>query len=118
MQYRAYQSMEGKSLKSINFKKRNGIIPVVVQDLKTKEVLMLAYVNQEALKKTNVTGNAWFWSTSKGRLWMKGEESGNIQPVKEVRMDCDLDAALYIVESDRPACHTGQRSCFHHKLAD
>ena len=110
--------MESKSLKSVNFEKRNGIIPVVVQDHKTKEVLMLAYANQEALKKTSVTGNAWFWSTSKSKLWMKGEESGNIQPVREIRMDCDLDAVLYIVESDRPACHTGQRSCFHHMLAD
>jgi phosphoribosyl-AMP cyclohydrolase len=110
--------MESKSLKSVNFEKRNGIIPVIVQDHNTKEVLMLAYANQEALKKTSVTGNAWFWSTSKGKLWMKGEESGNIQPVREIRMDCDLDAVLYIVESNRPACHTGQRSCFHHMLAD
>ena len=110
--------MQNRSLKSVNFKKRDGVIPVVVQDFKTKEVLMLAYVNQEALRKTNLTGNAWFWSTSKGKLWMKGEESGNIQPVKEIRMDCDLDAALYIVEPDRPACHTGARSCFHHLLAD
>jgi phosphoribosyl-AMP cyclohydrolase len=110
--------MENRSLKSVNFKKRDGIIPVVVQDSKTREVLMLAYVNQEALRKTNLTGNAWFWSTSKGKLWMKGEESGNIQPVKEIRVDCDLDAALYIVESDRPACHAGARSCFHHLLAD
>lgn len=110
--------MESKSLKSVNFEKRNGIIPVVVQDHKTKEVLMLAYVNEEALKKTNMTGNAWFWSTSRGKLWMKGEESGNIQPVREIRMDCDLDAVLYLVESNRPACHTGQRSCFHYMLAD
>ena len=110
--------MASKSLKSVNFEKRNGIIPVVVQDLKTKDVLMLAYANQEALKKTNITGNAWFWSTSKSKLWMKGEESGNIQPVKEIRTDCDLDAVLYIVESSRPACHTGQRSCFHHMLIE
>lgn len=110
--------MDSITLNSVNFEKRNGIIPVVVQDLKTKEVLMLAYANQEALKRTNMTRHAWFWSTSKGKLWMKGEESGNIQPIREIRMDCDMDAVLYIVESDRPACHTGQRSCFHHTLAD
>jgi phosphoribosyl-AMP cyclohydrolase len=110
--------MEGKSLNTINFEKRKGIIPVVVQDLKTKEVLMLAYANHEAIEKTTLTGNAWFWSTSKNKLWMKGEESGNIQPVREILMDCDLDAVLYIVESDRPACHTGKRSCFHHLLTD
>lgn len=109
--------MESKSLNCVNFGKRNGIIPVVVQDLKTKEVLMVAYINQEALERTNTTRHAWFWSTSRSKLWMKGEESGNIQPVKEIRMDCDMDAALYIVESDRPACHTGQKSCFHHTLA-
>jgi phosphoribosyl-AMP cyclohydrolase len=108
--------MENKSLEFVDFKKRNGIIPVVVQDIRNKEVLMLAYANREAIEKTALTGNAWFWSTSKKKLWMKGGESGNIQPVREILTDCDLDAVLYIVESDRPACHTGKRSCFHHRL--
>ncbi len=70
-----------KSLADIDFARRNGLIPVVLQDRKTKDILMLAYTNREALDNTLKTGNAWFWSTSRGKLWMKGEESGNIQPV-------------------------------------
>ncbi len=105
-----------KSVDDIDFVKRNGLLPVVVQDEKTKDILMLAYVNEKALENTLKTGNAWFWSTSHNKLWMKGEESGNIQPVKNILVDCDSDALLYIVDSTRPACHTGNRSCFHNIL--
>ncbi len=101
-------------LSEINFKKRNGIIPVIVQDFNTKDILMLGYVNEEALKNTVKTGLAWFWSTSNNKLWMKGEESGNTQKVLEIRTDCDNDALVYIVNSYNPICHTGKRSCFHH----
>jgi phosphoribosyl-AMP cyclohydrolase len=107
-----------KSIADIDFTKRNGLIPVVLQDRKTKDILMLAYTNREALDNTLKTGNAWFWSTSRSRLWMKGEESGNIQPVKEIRVDCDADALLYVVDSEASVCHTGNRSCFHNKLVD
>jgi phosphoribosyl-AMP cyclohydrolase len=107
-----------KSLADIDFARRNGLIPVVLQDGKTKDILMLAYTNREALDNTLKTGNAWFWSTSRGKLWMKGEESGNIQPVKEIRVDCDSDALLYVVDSETSVCHTGNRSCFHNILAD
>lgn len=102
----------------IDFTKRNGLIPVVLQDGKTKDILMLAYTNREALDNTIKTGYAWFWSTSRSRLWMKGEESGNTQLVKEIKVDCDGDALLYVVESETPVCHTGNRSCFHNKLMD
>ena len=91
---------------------------IVLQDGKTKDILMLAYTNREALDNTIKTGYAWFWSTSRSRLWMKGEESGNTQLVKEIRVDCDADALLYMVESETPVCHTGNRSCFHNKLMD
>ena len=67
----------------------------------------------EIREKSEKTGNAWFYSTSRGKLWMKGEESGNVQPVHEILADCDSDALLYIVDSDRPMCHTGERTCFH-----
>ena len=105
-----------KSALELDFVKRKGLVPVIVQDLKTKDVLMLAYANKEALKNTIETGNAWFWSTSNNKLWMKGEESGNIQPVREILVDCDSDALIYLVDSSNPACHTGKRSCFHNKL--
>ncbi len=94
----------------------DGLIPVVVQDAKTKEVLMLAYANKEALRKTFETGFAHYFSRSRKKLWMKGEESGNVQRVIEVRVDCDEDALLYIVEQKGVACHTGNYSCFFRKL--
>jgi phosphoribosyl-AMP cyclohydrolase len=108
--------MNAKTLKDIYFGKRDGLLPVIVQDRKTKDILMMAYANKEAVASTVETGNAWFWSTSRKKLWMKGEESGNVQPVHEILVDCDSDALLYIVDSDRPACHTGNRSCFHNVL--
>ena len=90
----------------------NELKPVVVQDFVTKEVLMLAYANEEALKKTKETGFAWYWSRSRDKLWLKGETSGNTQKIVEIRDDCDQDALLYIVEQKGVACHTGKYSCF------
>lgn len=99
----------------IKFDER-GLVPVIVQDANTKEVLMLAYANKEALKKTFETGYAHYWSRSRNKLWMKGETSGNVQKVVEVRIDCDNDAILYIVEQKGVACHTGNYSCFYRTL--
>ena len=110
------RSRMNKSLNDVDFAKRNGLLPVVVQDKNTKDILTLAYANREALENTIKTRNAWFWSTSRNKLWMKGEESGNVQHVKEILLDCDMDALLYQVESENPACHTGRRSCFHNIL--
>ena len=108
--------MKAKSIYDIDFSKRKGLLPVIVQDRITKDILMLAYANEEAVRCTIETGNACFWSTSRNKLWIKGEESGNVQLVKEILLDCDLDALLYQVQSENPACHTGNRSCFHNVL--
>ncbi|HSU16269.1 bifunctional phosphoribosyl-AMP cyclohydrolase/phosphoribosyl-ATP diphosphatase HisIE [Longimicrobium sp.] len=98
-------------LDSIRFDDR-GLVPVVAQDARTGEVLMLAWANAEALRLTRETGRAHYWSRSRGELWKKGETSGNAQEVDEVRVDCDADAVLYRVRQTGPACHTGERSCF------
>ena len=103
-------------LAKLDFKKGNGLIPVVVQDAKTKELLMLAYANEEALKKTLSTGYAHYWSRSRGKLWMKGETSGHTQKIKNILVDCDYDTLLYVVDQKGPACHTGKDTCFHNKL--
>src|SRR5918912_1022896 len=108
--------MNIKTFNDIDFERRNGLLPVVVQDRMTKDILMLAYANKEALSNTIKTGNAWFWSTSRNKLWMKGEESGNIQPVKEILVDCDSDALLYLVDTVFPLCNHGNDSCFHNIL--
>ncbi len=105
-------------LKKLDFKKGNGLIPVIVQDNESKEVLMLAYANKEALEKTLRTGYANYWSRSRKKLWMKGETSGNTQKIIEVTTDCDYDALLYVVEQKGPACHTGEYTCFHNKLRE
>lgn len=105
-----------KALEDIDFKKEGGLIPVIMQDIKTKDVLMLAYANKEALERTVKSGKAWFWSRSRNKLWMKGEESGNFQQVKKIMVDCDSDALVYLVEPAGPACHTGNRTCFHNDL--
>ena len=91
----------------------DGLIPAIAQDYATGEVLMLAYVNDEALAKTRETGKAHYWSRSRKKLWLKGETSGNFQVVKEIRIDCDSDAILLLVEQKGGACHTGYRSCFY-----
>lgn len=105
-------------IEGLDFTKGNGMMPVVVQEVHSKEVLMLAYTNVEALKKTLETGYAHYWSRSRQKLWMKGETSGNMQKVIEIRVDCDRDSLLYIVEQKGNACHTGEKTCFHSKLAD
>jgi phosphoribosyl-AMP cyclohydrolase / phosphoribosyl-ATP pyrophosphohydrolase len=89
-----------------------GLIPVVAQDRASGDVLMVAYANTPALAKTAETGFAHFWSRSRGALWKKGETSGNVLRVVEVRADCDRDSLLYVVEPHGPACHTGSRTCF------
>jgi len=93
-----------------------GLIPAIAQDVKTREVLMLAYMNKESLERTLKTGETWFWSRSRQEYWHKGATSGNIQKVKEIRYDCDKDALLVLVEQVGVACHTGERSCFYRKL--
>ena len=94
----------------------NGLIPAIVQDADTKEVLMMAYMNGESLKLTIETGETWFWSRSRKELWHKGATSGNMQRVVELRVDCDADTLLVLVHSAGPACHTGERTCFYRNL--
>jgi phosphoribosyl-ATP pyrophosphohydrolase/phosphoribosyl-AMP cyclohydrolase len=95
-----------------------GLLPAIVQDAETGEVLTLAYMNAESLGLTLETGQTWFWSRSRKELWHKGATSGNIQHVVEVRYDCDGDALLVRVKPAGPACHTGERTCFYRTLAD
>jgi phosphoribosyl-AMP cyclohydrolase / phosphoribosyl-ATP pyrophosphohydrolase len=90
-----------------------GLVPVVVQDWRTGEVLTLAYANAEAVERTRATGELHLWSRSRNELWHKGATSGNTQAVKALRLDCDGDALLALVEPAGPACHTGERTCFH-----
>ena len=99
-----------------DFAKLNGLMPVVVQDAQSQEVLMLAYVNQEALSLTQKTGLAHYYSRSRDQLWQKGESSGHTQKICEIRIDCDQDTLLYLVEQQGPACHTGRQNCFYRKL--
>lgn len=89
-----------------------GLIPAIVQNAKTREVLTLAYMNQESLARTIETGQTWFWSRSRNELWHKGETSGNTQHVLSLALDCDRDAIVVLVDPAGPACHTGARSCF------
>lgn len=100
------------TLTAVRFDQR-GLVPVVVQDAGRGDVLMLAYADREALARTLAEGRAWFFSRSRRRLWRKGETSGHELRVQEVRIDCDGDAVLYRVDPAGPACHTGQRTCFH-----
>src|SRR3954447_18302862 len=90
-----------------------GLVPCIVQDWRTGEVLTLAWMNAEALARTRETGEMHFWSRSRQELWHKGETSGNVQALKALRYDCDGDALLALVEPAGPACHTGERTCFH-----
>jgi phosphoribosyl-ATP pyrophosphohydrolase/phosphoribosyl-AMP cyclohydrolase len=90
-----------------------GLAPCVVQDWRTGEVLTLAYMNADALERTRATGEAHFWSRSRGELWHKGATSGHVQRVRALRYDCDADALVALVEPAGPACHTGERTCFH-----
>lgn len=100
------------SLDAVRYDTSTGLVPVIVQDAKSNEVLMQAYANREALKRTLATGQAWFWSRSRSNYWHKGATSGNTQAVVDVRLDCDGDSVLYRVHPEGPACHTGEVSCF------
>ena len=95
-----------------------GLVPAIIQDVKTNEVLMLAYMNKESLAKTIASGQTWFYSRSRKELWNKGATSGNVQNVVDVFYDCDQDALLIKVEQNGVACHTGEYSCFYRKLND
>ena len=96
--------------------KNPDLVPAVIQDYKTGEVLMVAYMNRESLEKSLTTGTTWFWSRAKRKLWNKGETSGNIQKIKAIKYDCDGDALLISVEQVGNACHTGNKSCFYRTL--
>jgi len=103
----------------INFSKINGLVPAIVQDYKTGEVLMLAFMNAAAWAATLKTGKATYYSRSRNQLWVKGETSGHVQLVREIRVDCDDDTILLKVEQvGGAACHTGHRTCFYRKVAD
>ena len=94
-----------------------GLVPAITQNVRTGEILMQAFMNRESLEKTLETGRATYWSRSRGKLWMKGETSGNIQNVHQILIDCDLDSLILLVEQKGPACHTGERTCFYRTLA-
>ena len=94
----------------------HGLVPAVVQDVKSNAVVMLAYMNKESLQLTVQTGYTWFWSRSRQELWNKGATSGNLQRVVEMYYDCDGDALLVKAELSGPACHTGEYSCFHNEI--
>ncbi len=103
----------------IDFEKCGGLIPVIAQDWQSGEILMLAYTDQEAFDETVATGRAVYFSRSRGKLWRKGEQSGNFQIVKEILVDCDRDSLVYKIEQiGGAACHTGHRSCFYTALQD
>ncbi|MCI0529909.1 MAG: bifunctional phosphoribosyl-AMP cyclohydrolase/phosphoribosyl-ATP diphosphatase HisIE [Nitrospira sp.] len=111
------KSTPGSIFDNIKFDK-SGLIPTVIQDATSGDVLMMAYMNRKSLEKTLKAGITHFWSRSRKRLWQKGESSGNIQRVKSIHLDCDQDALLVRVDQTRVACHTGQWSCFHQQLSD
>ena len=101
-----------------NFNKSDGLVPAIVQDAETKDILMLAYMNRESWAATVQSGKATFWSRSRQKLWLKGESSGHVQVIKNIYIDCDEDTILLQVEQlGGAACHTGHRSCFYRKLA-
>lgn len=102
----------------LDFSKGDGLIPAIAQDWQTGEVLMLAFINREAWAETIGSGHATYWSRSRNQLWKKGESSGNVQVIHEIRVDCDQDAVIFKVEQQGgAACHTGHRSCFFRRVA-
>ena len=105
-------------LEKVDFEKGNGLVPVVVQDIDTKVVLMLAYANKEALMKTIETGFAHYYSRSRRKIWKKGETSGNVQRIVKILLDCDEDTLLYLIKQKGVACHTGEYSCFFRTVAE
>lgn len=96
----------------------DGLVPVVTQDATSGEVLMLAWANQQALARSIESGNATYWSRSRQSFWVKGESSGHTQNIRAIRVDCDADAVLYVVDQTGPACHTNRRSCFYTDITD
>lgn len=100
----------------VDFDKGNGLVPVIAQDYKTKEVLMLAYMNKESFIKTLEGETAWYYSRSRNELWNKGATSGHLQYVKEIKIDCDNDTILLLIDQIGAACHTGNRTCFYRNL--
>jgi phosphoribosyl-AMP cyclohydrolase len=108
--------LKSVSIKEIDFAKGEGLIPVVAQEKTSAKILMLAYANQEAVEATLRTGFAHYWSRSRSKLWKKGEESGHLQKVREVLVDCDADTLVYVVDQTGPACHTGEETCFFREL--
>lgn len=96
----------------LDFKKMNGLVPAIVQDYKTNEVLMLGFMNEEAWNKTNEIGKVTFWSRTRNKLWTKGETSGDFLIVKNIYLDCDDDTILIKAEPKGPTCHTGSKTCF------
>ena len=94
----------------------SGLLTAVAIDAKTRDVLMVAHMNAESLAKTLETGEAWYWSRSRGELWRKGDTSGQVQTISEIRVDCDQDCLLLRVEPAGPACHTGRQDCFYRRL--
>lgn len=94
----------------------NGLVPAIIQDAATNDILMMAWMNEESLSRTLELGTTWFWSRSRQEFWNKGATSGNFQHVTEVFYDCDADVILVKVNADGPACHTGQRTCFYRSL--
>ncbi len=107
------ESEINKFVKKVNFEKEDGLVPVIVQDVSNLRVLMQAYMNEEALRLTLASGKTHFWSRTKGRLWLKGEESGHHSLVQNAILDCDDDAILFKVQQIGPVCHTGEDSCFY-----
>lgn len=93
-----------------------GLVPAIAQDFKTREILMLAWLNREAWEKTLATGEAHYWSRSRKKIWHKGESSGHVQKIVSIRLDCDNDAIVFLVEQNGAACHTGHYSCFFREL--
>lgn len=104
---------------TLRFDKGNGLLPAIVQDYNTNEVLMVAYINEEAWQKTLTTGKAHYWSRSRNKIWLKGESSSHYQMIKEILVDCDEDTVIYKVEQlGDAACHNGYRSCFFRRVED
>lgn len=103
-------------IEQVDFEKSNGLVPTIVQDYKTKEVLMLAYMSKESLRKSLEGDTTWFYSRSRNELWNKGSTSGHFQYIKEVKIDCDNDTILMLVEQKGAACHTGNKTCFYREL--
>lgn len=112
------KNINKENLNNIDFEKGYGLVPAIIQDVESNEVLMMAYMSKESLEKTLDTGTTWFFSRSRKSLWNKGETSGNSQKVLNIYSDCDGDTLLIKVKQSGVACHTGHKSCFHNEIAE